>query len=585
MPDPEGAPDTGTSVIGPGRVAVVTGAANGIGRALAAAFVAAGSTAVVADVDGQEAEAVAEGLRVDGGRALAVTVDVSDPESVSQLATTTVDRFGRVDVLCNNAGVSTFNLIQDQTLDDWHWVFGVNLWGVVHGLASFLPILRGQPTPSHIVNTASMGGLMSGIPFIGPYAASKTAVVSISETLRQECAAYGLPIGVSVLCPSATDTRVMESERNRPTALGAEVGSNRARGVLDHPEPRRVCDRRVSLRRSARELPRIGCRTRSRQRASIVRMRPDDPAVGPPSIGVGCVNFEAVPRDKAATLEKMATFIADARARGCDLVIFPELALNTWGRCDACAARHRPCEWHRGQAESANGPASQAVVEMAATHGVHVIYGFEEAGDADATRIYNAANVVAPDGLVGTYRKLHLGVPLETDRFTPGDAIPVFETALGPIGVSICYDFYQGPELSRILALKGARLIVNPTGRGALPRSRQHLEQVTAVRAHENLVAAASANRVGVSHGTEWAGGSVICAPQFPGFPVTLARAEGDEGVIAATLDFAAIAEWYDVLPWREWRAGPQRRLGQLIADELAALSKPEPDPNRRDRA
>jgi len=212
----------GASVIGPGRVAVVTGAASGIGRALAEAFVAAGSTVVVADLDGREAEAVAERLRDDGGAALAVTVDVSDPASVAQLATTTLDRLGRVDVLCNNAGVSTFNLIQDQTLDDWHWVFNVNMWGVVHGLASFLPLLRGQPTPSHIVNTASMGGLMSGVPFIGPYAASKTAVVSISETLRQECAAYGLPIGVSVLCPSATDTRVMESERGRPVALGAE---------------------------------------------------------------------------------------------------------------------------------------------------------------------------------------------------------------------------------------------------------------------------------------------------------------------------------------------------------------------------
>jgi NAD(P)-dependent dehydrogenase (short-subunit alcohol dehydrogenase family) len=222
MSEREGATDADASVIGPGRVAVVTGAASGIGRALAEAFVAAGSTVVVADLDSREAEATAERLRVDGGGAFAVTVDVSDAASVAQLAATTVDRLGRVDVLCNNAGVSTFNLIQDQTLDDWHWVFNVNMWGVVHGLASFLPILRGQTTPSHIVNTASMGGLMSGVPFIGPYAASKTAVVSISETLRQECAAYGLPIGVSVLCPSATDTRVLESERGRPVELGVE---------------------------------------------------------------------------------------------------------------------------------------------------------------------------------------------------------------------------------------------------------------------------------------------------------------------------------------------------------------------------
>ena len=231
MSDREGAADPGPALIGAGRVAVVTGAASGIGCALAEAFVEAGSAVVVADLDGREAEAVAERLRLDGGAARAVTVDVSDPASVDGLAKVTLDWFGGVDVLCNNAGVSTFNLIQDQTLDDWRWVFGVNLWGVVHGLASFLPILRGQSTPSHIVNTASMGGLMSGVPFIGPYCATKTAVVSVSETLRQECAAYGLPIGVSVLCPSATDTRVMEAERGRPAALGIERRTDDAEGM------------------------------------------------------------------------------------------------------------------------------------------------------------------------------------------------------------------------------------------------------------------------------------------------------------------------------------------------------------------
>ena len=304
-------------------------------------------------------------------------------------------------------------------------------------------------------------------------------------------------------------------------------------------------------------------------------MRPDDPALGPAVITIGCVNFEAAPRDKAATLEKMETFIAEAAARGCDLVIFPELALNTWGECTECAAEHAPCGWHRSEAEVADGPSYHAVADMAAAHGVHVIYGFEETGDPGTDAIHNSANVVAPDGLVGTYRKLHLGIPLETDRFTPGDSLPVFDTDLGPIGISICYDFYQGPELSRILALKGARLLVNPTGRSALPRAREHLEQVTLVRAHENLVAAATANRVGASHGPpEWAGGSVIAATQFPGFPVTLARAGTEEELITADVDFAAIAQWYDLLPWREWRAGPQAPVSRLVADELSALSK-----------
>src|SRR5689334_7559493 len=102
-------------------------------------------------------------------------------------------------------------------------------------------------------------------------------------------------------------------------------------------------------------------------------MRPDDPALGPTAITIGCVNFEAVARNKSRTLEKMAMFVAEAATRNCDLVIFPELALNTWGRCRECADRHCPCDWHREQAEAADGPACRAVVEMAAAHGVHVI--------------------------------------------------------------------------------------------------------------------------------------------------------------------------------------------------------------------
>jgi len=307
-------------------------------------------------------------------------------------------------------------------------------------------------------------------------------------------------------------------------------------------------------------------------------MRPDDPSLGPTSITVGCVNFEAVARDKAATLAKMLEGIANAAERGCDLVVFPELALNTWGHCTDCAAEHRPCRWHLEQAELAQGPACRAVTAAATSHEIHVIYGFEERDKNDASVIYNSANLVAPAGLVGTYRKLHLGIPLETDRFTPGNALPVFDTALGPIGISICYDFYNNPELSRVLALKGARLLVNPTGRSELPRAREHLAQATLVRAHENLVFAVSANRVGSSHGPPtWAGGSVIGAPRFPGFPETLAQAGAEEELISAELDFTELARWYDLLPWREWRSGPQRPITRLVADEMAALGAEPP--------
>jgi predicted amidohydrolase len=304
-------------------------------------------------------------------------------------------------------------------------------------------------------------------------------------------------------------------------------------------------------------------------------LRPDDPQLGPSSITIGCANFESVPGNRAATLDKVLARIEEAAGRGCDLVVFPELAIDSWAPCEDCAREHRPCPWHLDEAEPADGPSCAAIAEVAARHDVHVIYGFSERDAEDPDVLYNSANLVAPSGLVGTYRKLHLGIPLETDRFTPGNELPVFDTALGPIGISICYDFYNNPELCRVLALKGARLLVNPTGRGDLPRAREHLEQTTLVRAHENLVFAVSANRVGSSSGPAWAGGSVIAATRYPGFPETLARAGADEELITATLDFTEMAGWWDLLPWREWRTGPQAPITKLVADELAALAAP----------
>ncbi len=202
-----------------GTTVVVTGGASGIGLALARAFAAAGAHLVIADI---EAAALDAALPLLPGDTLAVRTDVSRIEDVDALAGVTLERFGRVDVVCNNAGVSTFNLLEHQTLDDWRWVLGVNLWGVIHGVQTFVPIMRRQGTPAHVVNTASAAGLMSGISYLGPYAVSKVGVVSLSETLAAELATEGSPIGVSVLCPGFTNTNVMEGERNRPPELGAE---------------------------------------------------------------------------------------------------------------------------------------------------------------------------------------------------------------------------------------------------------------------------------------------------------------------------------------------------------------------------
>jgi NAD(P)-dependent dehydrogenase (short-subunit alcohol dehydrogenase family) len=220
-----------TDVIGPGRVAVVTGGASGIGLALCEGLVAAGSTVVVADLDLPLARGVAERLQAGGATAEAVSVDVSDAASVEALAARTLELYGHVDLVFNNAGISTFNLIQDQTIDDWRWVIDVDFWGVVNGIRTFLPILRQQGTAAHIVNTSSMGGLMGGVPFIAPYAAAKAAVVSLSETLRVELMMAGSPIGVSVLCPGSTVSNVMESERGRPPERGVEHRSDDAENM------------------------------------------------------------------------------------------------------------------------------------------------------------------------------------------------------------------------------------------------------------------------------------------------------------------------------------------------------------------
>ena len=218
-------------VLLPGHVAVVTGAGSGIGEALAAGFAAAGGRVVLADVEVDALERVGAALTADGVEVLTVPTDVSDAGAVDQLARAALERFGRVDVLCNNAGVSTFNLLADQTMADWRWVLSVNLWGVVHGVQTFVPIMRAQGTPAHIVNTSSIAGLWSGIPFIGPYAVSKVGVVSLSETLHAELRHEQSPIGVSVLCPSSVGTNVMEAERNRPAELGAERRTDTAEHV------------------------------------------------------------------------------------------------------------------------------------------------------------------------------------------------------------------------------------------------------------------------------------------------------------------------------------------------------------------
>jgi NAD(P)-dependent dehydrogenase (short-subunit alcohol dehydrogenase family) len=199
------------------RVAVITGGASGIGRGMAECFAAEGMKLVLADIEGEALSSTVADLESQGAEVVGVDCDVSKPESVANLAEQALSAHGAVHVLCNNAGVVTGDVrgMWENSLEDWEWVIGVNLMGVVHGIRSFIPIMLEQGGEGHIVNTASMAGLVSGL---GIYGVTKFGIVSLSESLFGELQGRGAEIGVSVLCPGWVSTRLMEAERNRPEA-------------------------------------------------------------------------------------------------------------------------------------------------------------------------------------------------------------------------------------------------------------------------------------------------------------------------------------------------------------------------------
>jgi NAD(P)-dependent dehydrogenase (short-subunit alcohol dehydrogenase family) len=204
-----------------GKVAVVTGGASGIGKGMAARFAAEGMHVVIADVEEAALAVAAEELGVVG-----VRTDVTDPADVQALADAAVDRFGTVHVICNNAGVGGGGPIRNQSLDDWRWIIDVNLWGVIYGIHSFLPILLANEDGGHVVNTASLAGLAVA-PGLGPYCVTKFGVVALSETLAAELAVEESRVGVSVLCPGFVRTNIFTSGRNRPAHLGRQAKTPR----------------------------------------------------------------------------------------------------------------------------------------------------------------------------------------------------------------------------------------------------------------------------------------------------------------------------------------------------------------------
>jgi predicted amidohydrolase len=312
-------------------------------------------------------------------------------------------------------------------------------------------------------------------------------------------------------------------------------------------------------------------------------------------VTIASVNFTPVYGDAKATLDKMTANIVEAAAQGADLVVFPELALLGCGSCTDCASLEAACEKHRQLAETVPGPSSKALASLARAHDLYIVFGLHERDAADPTRLYNAAAVVGPEGVLGSYRKVHLGEPpwvTEGLTFRPGTSLPLFPTRFGPMGVQICYDFWFNPELTRLLALKGARLIACPVGSFAGPGREESMRATALSRAAENLVHVVVSNSVGgpgkreagysgsaLTEGLRpdhYLGHSMIAGPAFPRFARLLAEASTLEEIVVATVNLRQQDRFGAVFDYRRWRRGRLSSASRLIADEFAALAGPE---------
>jgi NAD(P)-dependent dehydrogenase (short-subunit alcohol dehydrogenase family) len=213
-----------------GKVAVITGAGSGFGREFARIGASLGMKLVLADIQADALAATASELQVRGVELIAERVDVSKAEDVERLAQRTKEAFGKVHLLFNNAGVAAGGLVWEHSTRDWEWVLGVNLWGVIHGVRCFVPMMLEQGDECHVVNTASVAGLLS-TQLMGVYNVSKHGVVTLTETLYNDLRLKGANVGVTLLCPAFVPTGINESERNRPAdelAAGEETESMKA---------------------------------------------------------------------------------------------------------------------------------------------------------------------------------------------------------------------------------------------------------------------------------------------------------------------------------------------------------------------
>ena len=262
------------------------------------------------------------------------------------------------------------------------------------------------------------------------------------------------------------------------------------------------------------------------------------------TVTVGCVNYDSVWGDKAANLEKIKGMITEAADQGINILAFPELALSGY-ECNVDFTMHRQA------AETIPGPATEEIAALTKKLDIYVAFGMPEQDKNDPDVCFIACPLIGPDGLIGTYRKIHIGpLPMftETMCFQGGTVVPVFETRYGPIGIQICADFWVYPELSRILMLKGARLIINSTGSADAPDRPFYMTSMTCARATENMLYTASANFVGKDRAKSYYGHSTIAGPDFPRFSKVYAQGTDKEEIVSATLSFEKLHRFRETI-------------------------------------
>ncbi len=251
------------------------------------------------------------------------------------------------------------------------------------------------------------------------------------------------------------------------------------------------------------------------------------------------------------------------------MVCFPELALSGYECGEECLRDNKPCRMHQETAETIPGPATDEITKLAQKHGVYVVFGMPEQDKTDPKKQYISGVLVGPEGVIGVYRKLHLGPPpifTENVCFAPGTEIPVFETKYGPIAIQVCADVWRFPEVTRILTLKGARLIINPTATSAGPGKRDFVVYTTAVRATENYIYFATAGMVGTERTKSYEGHSCIAGPAYPRVMNVYTEAGHTEEIVSATLSFERLHQWTARHDWKE------ERRSELISQEFAKL-------------